>query len=51
MKQTIKVRPKHCGFEVEPPFPVKPYPEGTTFIRNADGTYKPVLPKDKKEAE
>ena len=37
-------RPTHCGFEAEPPFPVKPLPAGTTFINNPDGTVTPVYP-------
>lgn len=37
-------QPTHCGFEAEPPFPVKPLPAGTTFVNNPDGTVTPVYP-------
>ena len=39
-------RPAHSSFEAEPPAgAVRPYPDGTRFKKNKDGTLTPILPK------
>ncbi len=45
-KKTNKPKtPKHSGFEV--PVSGYTYPAGTQFIKHADGSVTPVLPKKK----
>ena len=41
----VRKKPAHSGFEAEIPYRNKPYPKGTTFRKNADGTVTPVQPR------